>query len=123
MHTALHRSTASGLVDCPASRTIRSSARPWRALCRVRSGQQPSGSARSRIASTSADAILDRVADAPGPAGRLTAFAAVVRHLVADPVLPGPLLPDDWPGAELRAAYADYRRELAEQVHARVEPR
>jgi phenylacetic acid degradation operon negative regulatory protein len=70
-----------------------------------------------------ARSLLDRVAHAPGPADRLTAFAAVVRHLLADPVLPGPLLPDGWPGAELRAAYADYRRELARQVHARVEAR
>ncbi|AIR96842.1 PaaX family transcriptional regulator C-terminal domain-containing protein [Streptomyces glaucescens] len=69
-----------------------------------------------------ARALLDRIARAPGPAGRLTAFAAVVRHLVADPVLPAPLLPAGWPGGELRTAYTGYRRELAAQVHARVEP-
>ncbi|MCT7356910.1 PaaX domain-containing protein, C- domain protein, partial [Streptomyces sp. 15-116A] len=51
---------------------------------------------------------------------RLTAFAAVVRHLLADPVLPPALLPADWPGEALRAAYADYQRELAGEVHARV---
>ncbi|HZF89332.1 PaaX family transcriptional regulator C-terminal domain-containing protein [Streptomyces sp.] len=65
--------------------------------------------------------LLGQVAHAPGPAGRLTAFAAVVRHLLADPVLPEPLLPAAWPGGALRAAYADYREELAAQVHARVE--
>jgi phenylacetic acid degradation operon negative regulatory protein len=52
------------------------------------------------------------VADAHGPADRFTAFTAVVRHLLADPVLPPALLPADWPGAELRAAYADFQREL-----------
>lgn len=32
------------------------------------------------------------------------AAAAVLRHLQADPLLPGPLLPPSWPGAALRAA-------------------
>ncbi len=31
--------------------------------------------------------------------------AAVLRHLQADPLLPGELLPADWPGARLRADY------------------
>jgi phenylacetic acid degradation operon negative regulatory protein len=31
--------------------------------------------------------------------------AAVLRHLQADPLLPPDLLPPDWPGASLRAAY------------------
>lgn len=57
-------------------------------------------------------ALLDRAARADRPADRFTVFAAVVRHLLADPVLPAELLPADWPGADLRAAYADYRREL-----------
>ena len=42
--------------------------------------------------------------------------AAVLRHLQADPLLPPELLPADWPGASLRAAYdrwdARYRRTL-----------
>jgi phenylacetic acid degradation operon negative regulatory protein len=38
--------------------------------------------------------------------------AHLVRHLATDPLLPPGLLPDDWPGAELRATYADYRDEL-----------
>ncbi|WP_030616003.1 PaaX family transcriptional regulator C-terminal domain-containing protein [Streptomyces fulvoviolaceus] len=57
-------------------------------------------------------ALLDRAARAARPADRFTVFAAVVRHLLADPVLPAELLPADWPGAALRTAYADYRREL-----------
>lgn len=31
--------------------------------------------------------------------------ASVLRHLVADPELPAALLPDDWPGADLRAVF------------------
>lgn len=34
--------------------------------------------------------------------------AAVVRHLRDDPLLPDALLPADWPGKALRAAYDDY---------------
>jgi phenylacetic acid degradation operon negative regulatory protein len=36
--------------------------------------------------------------------------AAVLRHLLADPLLPAELLADDWPGRDLRAAYDDYDR-------------
>ncbi|GAB2852143.1 PaaX family transcriptional regulator C-terminal domain-containing protein [Streptomyces deserti] len=67
-----------------------------------------------------ARALLAHIARAHRPADRLTAFAAVVRHLLADPVLPPELLPADWPGAELRAAYTDYQRELVGEVRARV---
>lgn len=73
--------------------------------------------------SATARALLDHVGRADGagrPADRLAAFAAVVRHLLADPVLPPGLLPADWPGEALRAAYAGYRRELAGEVRARV---
>jgi phenylacetic acid degradation operon negative regulatory protein len=42
--------------------------------------------------------------------------AAVLRHLQADPLLPAGLLPEDWPGAILRAEYdqwdARYRATL-----------
>lgn len=51
-------------------------------------------------------ALLAHVARADRPADRLTGFAAVVRHLLTDPVLPPGLLPPDWPGAALRSAYA-----------------
>ncbi len=54
------------------------------------------------------------------PAERLTLFAAVVRQLLADPVLPPSLLPAGWPGDALRAAYADYRRGLEGEVRALV---
>jgi phenylacetic acid degradation operon negative regulatory protein len=67
-----------------------------------------------------AHALLAHVERTGRPADRLTAYAAIVRHLLADPVLPDALLPADWPGTALRTAYADYRRELELQVHARV---
>lgn len=38
-------------------------------------------------------------------ASAFVAAAAVVRHLLADPLLPVELVPDDWPGRELRADY------------------
>ncbi|MFE6281296.1 PaaX family transcriptional regulator C-terminal domain-containing protein [Streptomyces sp. NPDC057877] len=56
------------------------------------------------------------VAGADRPAARLTAFAALVRHLLADPVLPDELLPADWPGPALRDAYGGYQREVARAV-------
>ncbi|MEU2772599.1 PaaX family transcriptional regulator C-terminal domain-containing protein [Streptomyces sp. NPDC007162] len=64
--------------------------------------------------SAKARALLVRAAESPLPPARLTVFAAVVRHLLTDPVLPPDLLPPDWPGDRLRTAYADYRAELGE---------
>ncbi|MGJ5749739.1 PaaX family transcriptional regulator [Streptomyces puniciscabiei] len=63
--------------------------------------------------------LLARTATARTPADRLTAYAAAVRHLLTDPVLPPGLLPADWPGETLRAAYAGYQRELAASVGRR----
>ncbi|GGW59837.1 hypothetical protein GCM10010350_50450 [Streptomyces galilaeus] len=63
-------------------------------------------------------ALLAHLARADRPGDRFTAFAAVVRHLLADPVLPPELLPADWPGAALRAAYADFQREVTVHAHA-----
>ncbi|TWV49309.1 PaaX domain-containing protein, C- domain protein [Streptomyces misionensis] len=57
--------------------------------------------------------LLAHAAGAPGPADHFTAFAAIVRHLLGDPVLPPALLPPDWPGTALRTAYARYQREVA----------
>lgn len=55
-------------------------------------------------------AEMDSAADVPG---RFVAAAAMVRHLLTDPVLPVELLPDDWPGAALRRAYTDFAAELS----------
>lgn len=56
--------------------------------------------------------LLDEMAAAPDVPGRFVVAAATVRHLLTDPVLPDELLPDDWPGARLRAAYHDFAAEL-----------
>ena len=56
--------------------------------------------------------LLDEMAAATDIPGRFSAAAAVVRHLLSDPVLPEELLPDRWPGARLRAAYQNFAAEL-----------
>ncbi|WP_058042747.1 PaaX family transcriptional regulator C-terminal domain-containing protein [Streptomyces roseifaciens] len=45
-------------------------------------------------------------------AERFTVSAAVLRHLLSDPVLPRELLPADWPGAELRRRYEAFDRDF-----------
>lgn len=62
--------------------------------------------------STVARALLGYFDTADHPADRFTVAAATVRHLLADPVLPESLLPENWPGAALRRAYEDYQAEL-----------
>lgn len=52
---------------------------------------------------------MDAAADVPG---RFVVAAAMVRHLLTDPVLPPELLPDGWPGAALRDAYHEFAAEL-----------
>jgi phenylacetic acid degradation operon negative regulatory protein len=44
--------------------------------------------------------------------------ADVVHHLRADPHLPAELLPDDWPGDELRERYRAYRTDFARRLRA-----
>lgn len=44
--------------------------------------------------------------------GRFGVAAAMVRHLLTDPVLPDELLPPDWPGEALRVAYHEFAAEL-----------
>lgn len=61
---------------------------------------------------TTARQLLGEIGSAPDVPGRFVAAAAIVRHLLADPVLPAELLPDDWPGTRLRQAYADFAAEL-----------
>lgn len=56
--------------------------------------------------------LVRALATTTEPARRLAAAAHLVRHLAGDPLLPPALLPADWPGPELRAAYADYQAEL-----------
>ncbi|MFJ1811525.1 MULTISPECIES: PaaX family transcriptional regulator C-terminal domain-containing protein [unclassified Streptomyces] len=60
--------------------------------------------------------LLAHVERSHRPADRFTALAAVVRHLLADPVLPAELLPADWPGPALRTAYLHHRQRLTATV-------
>ncbi|SHK45068.1 transcriptional regulator, PaaX family [Pseudonocardia thermophila] len=60
--------------------------------------------------------LQERFAAATDLADRITVAAAIVRHLVADPVLPPALQPEDWPGRRLRAGYARFRAELPGQL-------
>lgn len=45
-------------------------------------------------------------------ASRFMVSAAVLRHLLADPVLPAALLPDNWPGDRLRRHYESTDRDF-----------
>lgn len=56
--------------------------------------------------------LLADMAEADGVPGRFVVAAAMVRHLLSDPVLPESLLPGDWPGSELRSAYHDFAADL-----------
>ncbi|KZS64889.1 hypothetical protein LAUMK35_01061 [Mycobacterium pseudokansasii] len=60
--------------------------------------------------------LLDEIAQAADIPGRFVVAAAMVRHLLTDPMLPAELLPAQWPGARLRAAYHDFATELAKRL-------
>jgi phenylacetic acid degradation operon negative regulatory protein len=57
--------------------------------------------------------LFDEMASADDLPGRFMTAAAIVRHLLTDPVLPAELLPREWPGARLRAAYTDFAAEFS----------
>ena len=59
--------------------------------------------------------LLDEMQRASDIPGRFVVAAAMVRHLLNDPMLPAELLPDDWPGARLRTAYHEFATDLAER--------
>lgn len=68
--------------------------------------------------------LLREMDGAKGISERFAVAAAMVRHLLTDPVLPAELLPDDWPGDRLREAYADFAAVLAaRRTDERVEAR
>jgi phenylacetic acid degradation operon negative regulatory protein len=56
--------------------------------------------------------LLDEMSAAADVPARFVAAAAIVRHVLTDPVLPEDLLPPDWPGAALREAYNTFAAEL-----------
>ena len=62
------------------------------------------------------EAALDQAAAGDRLAEGFMVSAAALRHLLADPLLPAELLPDDWPGPRLRSRYegfdADYKARL-----------
>ena len=64
-------------------------------------------------------AVLDFFGKATEPADRLMGAAAIVRHLLADPVLPVELLGDDWPGDALRLTRARCVHRAARPVRGR----
>jgi len=57
-------------------------------------------------------ALLDEMGLAADVPGRFVTAAAMVRHLLTDPVLPAELLPENWPGRALRDAYNEFAGEL-----------
>lgn len=59
--------------------------------------------------------LLRLAEEAETPHDRFTAVATIVRHLTHDPLLPGEMLPADWPGASLRRAYDAFRDEVIVQ--------
>jgi phenylacetic acid degradation operon negative regulatory protein len=59
--------------------------------------------------------LLAEMSVASDMPGRFVVAAAIVRHLLTDPVLPVELLPADWPGARLRSAYNKFVAELTER--------
>lgn len=56
--------------------------------------------------------LLDEMEAAADVPGRFVTAAGMVRHLLTDPVLPDELLPANWPGSQLRAAYNDFAAEM-----------
>lgn len=63
----------------------------------------------------SGNALLDEMDRAPDIPSRFVVAAGMVRHVLTDPVLPPELLPQDWPGPRLRAAYFDFATELTQR--------
>lgn len=59
--------------------------------------------------------LVDEMTSTAGIPGQFAIAAAMVRHLLTDPVLPDELLPDEWPGAALRHAYNTFAAELISQ--------
>ena len=59
--------------------------------------------------------LLAELSGATDIPARFVVAAAIVRHVLTDPVLPDELLPADWPGTRLRAAYNDFAAPLLER--------
>jgi phenylacetic acid degradation operon negative regulatory protein len=59
--------------------------------------------------------LLDAMTKADDVPARFVVAAAMVRHLLTDPVLPDDLLPSGWPGPALRTRYQGFAAELTER--------
>lgn len=57
-------------------------------------------------------ALIGMMERARTPLDRITVAAAIVRHLLTDPLMPAELLDTDWPGDRLRTTYDEYKAEL-----------
>ena len=57
---------------------------------------------------------------AAGLADRFVVAAAILRHLLVDPLLPDGLLPAGWPGTELRQRYEEFQREFEQLLAGHV---
>lgn len=57
--------------------------------------------------------LLAAMAEAADTRARFAVAAAIVRHLRSDPVLPPALLPESWPGDDLRTAYREFAADFA----------
>ncbi|MGK5558745.1 PaaX family transcriptional regulator C-terminal domain-containing protein [Actinomadura kijaniata] len=67
-----------------------------------------------------ARALRAALDEAGAMAERFTVAAAVLRHLLADPLLPRELLPEDWPGPELRAHYERFESGFRDLLTAHI---
>jgi phenylacetic acid degradation operon negative regulatory protein len=77
----------------------------------------PAWAARARALREALDSAMDRAGGLPES---FTLAAAVLRHFVADPLLPAELLPPRWPGESLRARYEDFDRTFQAVLRAHI---
>jgi phenylacetic acid degradation operon negative regulatory protein len=63
-----------------------------------------------------ADRLRAALEDSTDLAEGFMVTAAVLHHLLADPILPPELLPDEWPASELREAYARFNGSYRERL-------
>ena len=91
-------------------------AAPHRLTCVTGRPDDPDGLAtrlfRPADWADSATTLLTALGTADTMRDRLEVAAAVVRHILHDPILPTEFLPQPWPGADLRHAYRDFRTEF-----------
>ncbi|MPZ80920.1 MAG: PaaX domain-containing protein, C- domain protein [Actinophytocola sp.] len=73
----------------------------------------PAWAARARL-------LHDALDEADGLPARFILAAAVLRHFVADPLLPAELLAADWPGDALRSRYERFDRSFQAMLRAHL---